>query len=221
MVPRLSLIAADGLRPAISTYELEANKASVTKANMEKARSAIMNWEHAYADSTGRPWYVSSEGQEARERFQRWAWDELSGSASAVQHAHLDREFWNRYDTRLELAVAMASLSPAFAFNDATSRLAGSGLERQRRFRAAFDEFREEYVEWYGRMSSRTSLQRSNPEKHGEYRWDIADMPRLLYREAWPEEEIQAAMVHTAVLVAWALVFLVGSYLGVFRYDVR
>ncbi len=46
-------------------------------------------------------------------------------------------------------------------------------------------------------------------------------MPRLLYREAWPEEEIQAAMVHTAVLVAWALVFLVGSYLGVFRYDVR
>ncbi len=221
VVPRLSLIAADGLRPAISTYELEANKASVTKANMEKARSAIMNWEHAYADSTGRPWYVSSEGQEARERFQRWAWDELSGSASAVQHAHLDREFWNRYDTRLELAVAMASLSPAFAFNDATSRLAGSGLERQRRFRAAFDEFREEYVEWYGRMSSRTSLQRSNPEKHGEYRWDIADMPRLLYREAWPEEEIQAAMVHTAVLVAWALVFLVGSYLGVFRYDVR
>jgi ABC-type transport system involved in multi-copper enzyme maturation permease subunit len=196
MVPRLSLIAADGLRPAISTYELEANKASVAKANMEKARSAIMNWEQAYGDSTGRPWYVSSEGHEARERFQRWAWDELSGKTSAVQHAHLEREFLNRYDTRLELAVAMATLSPAFAFSDATGRLAGSGLERQRRFRAAFDAFREEYVEWYGRMSSKVTLQRTNPEKHGEFRWDISDMPRLLYRETWPDEEIQAAMVH-------------------------
>ena len=221
VVPRLSLIAADGLRPAISTYELEANKGAVTKGNMERARSAIMKWEQAYGDSTGRPWYVSSEGSEARERFQRWAWDELSGNASAVQHAHLDREFRNRYDARLELAVAVATLSPAFAFNDATVRLAGSGLERQRRFSATFDEFREEYVEWYGRTSTRTNLQRSDPGKHGEYKWDISDMPRLLYREAWPEEEIQAALIHIGVLIAWGLIFLVGAYVAVLRYDPR
>ena len=221
VVPRLSLIAADGIRPAISTYELEADKAAVTKANMEKARAAIMDWEQAYEDSTGRRWYMNSGGKEARERFQRWAWDELSGSASAIEHAHLDREFQNRYDARLKMAVSMAALSPAFAFNDATVQLAGSGLGRQRRFLSTFSEFRTEHIEWFGRTSTRTNLQRSNPEKHGKYRWDISDMPRLLYQEAWPDEEIRAALIHIAALVAWALLFLVGAYLAVLRYDPR
>jgi hypothetical protein len=56
-------------------------------------------------------------------------------------HARLEEAFHNRYQARLGLAVNFARFSLAFAFHNATVRLAGTGQDRHQRFLEAFNQY--------------------------------------------------------------------------------
>ncbi len=221
VLPRLSLIVADSVRPAASIHELEADKEAITKANTQRWREARRAWSEAYAKSEGEAWWQSRKGQELQRLDYRKTRQEVLFEPTQAAYERLEEAFRNRYQARLNLAVALARFSPAFAFNGATVRLAGTGMDRQARFLSVYDQYYARHLTWYVDAVDDSYLKRINPDKYGEYTWDLSDMPRFTYQERWPEGEVRAAMVDVGILAIWGVLFFVGAYVKMLRYDVR
>ncbi len=134
----------------------------------------------------------------------------------------MDEAFHNRYNARLDLAVALARLSPAFVFKKAAVLLAGTGVDRHRGFFTAYKQHRRRHIyEFFFGIQNRDAFRKAYPAKYGEYKWDVSDMPRFSYRETWPEAEMRSAMVDIGLLALWGLVFFAGAYAAILRYDLR
>ena len=46
-------------------------------------------------------------------------------------------------------------------------------------------------------------------------------MPRFVYRDEWPSEELQAMILDAGRLCLWSLLFFAGAYFSIVRYDIR
>ncbi len=215
VLPRLSLIAAEGIRPAPSVHEYQAEKARISRERLEKHRELRREWGEAHPNAWETP-----EGREAYRFYFREARD-VSHQFVAEQMTRLEETFRNRYNARLTLAVALARVSPAFALKNVTVRLAGTGLNRHRRFESALERHLKGDGEWYRQASLEYYLQYAHPEKYGEPTWDVSDRPRFTYRKVWPQGEVQESMVDVGILIVWGLVCFVGAYVAMLRYDVR
>ncbi len=216
VMPRISLIIADSFRTAPSVYELEAEKEAVSKSNGERWREVRARW-----IKENPQWMETPEGREAQRLFWRKTRQKVWWEPNLSQHARLDESFRNRYDARLNLAVIIARLSPPFAFNNATVELAGTGLSRQRRFLTTFHRYYRQWYQWFIDSVDDAQLRRINSVKYGEYRWDISDLPRLVYKEIWPQEDVQTALIDIGVMFLWGLIFFLGAYVALLNYDFR
>ncbi len=218
VLPRLSLIAADGFRPAPSIHEIQTERTAIINAFGKKQYELWEEWEkkHFIPGVNRQP----PEIMEGSRIYLSQLRKEL-GRQSQEQFARINEAFRNRYKARLDLAVLLARFSPAFALNNATVQLAGTGIDRQRRFLVAFEVFNKQYGEWAVAAKNRDALRRVNPAKYGAYKWDLLGMPRFSYQETWPEEEAQVALVDIGVLALWGLAFFAGAYVTMLRYDLR
>ncbi len=216
VLPRLSLFLADAVRPAPSVHELETEKDTVSRANRDRWRESRWAWNRQNPD-----WSKTPEGQEARWLHWRRSRHEVSWLPNQSQYARLEEAFNNRYNARMDLAVVLARSSPAFAFNNATVRLAGTGLQRQQRFLDAFNRYRLRYRTWYIDTSDRDRLRRAHPAKYGEYQWDISDLPRFTYRETGSDGDLQIALIDIGILAVWSILFFAGACIAIHRYDLR
>ncbi len=220
VLPRLSLIAAEGIRPAPSAHELNAEKEAVYKGAVKKRRELRDQWRRERTES-GRERGRTPEDREAYSLYDREIGREANQTINS-QWDRLDEAFRNRYNARLDLAVALARLSPAFALKNATVLLAGTGVDRHRRFFTAYDLYRKRYLEeFYLGVFYRDWLRRVRPEKYGEYQWDVSDMPRFAYQEVWSGGDVQRALIGVGVIAVWGLVFFAGAYVAMVRYDLR
>ena len=220
VLPRLSLIVAEGVRPAPSVYELQAEKEAIHKSTSEVRREVRSRWRQEHSQP-GQEWWKTPEGREAHALYNREALLK-SIEARDSQWDRLDEAFRNRYNARLALAVALARFSPAFAFKNVAVLLAGTGVDRHRRFFTAYRVHRNRYLnDWFIDLYYRNQLKRDHPAKYGEYRWDASDIPLFTYRENWPGEEARSALIDVGVLAMWGLIFFVGAYVVMLRYDVR
>jgi ABC-type transport system involved in multi-copper enzyme maturation permease subunit len=220
VLPRLSLIVADAARSAPSVAEFEGRKRSAYWEE-DRARSArCREWARDYEESTGQPYWASPEGWEAwyseLQETKRHQWKTM-----VTQRSRLQEAFRNRYDAWLGLAITMARFSPTFSLSNASIRLAGTGMDRHKRFLRFCEEFLDRQHMWTHETFLRGGRQRDHPGKYGSYRWDISDMPRLDYRDTWPREDIKAAAVDIAILVLWGIALLVGGFASMLRFDVR
>jgi hypothetical protein len=219
-LPRLSLIFADNLRPAPSVYELQAEKKIIANAAQQKRQGLWARWEQEHLGPGKRWWQAPPEGRAAY-----WLYFSQTREEARIfiqsQYERLDETFRNRTAARLDLAVALARLSPAFALKNAVIRLAGTGMDRHRRFLAVFERHWEGHQDWYARTKDRDMLSASYPAKYGKYQWDVSDLPRFTYRETWPAEDVQRAFVDIGALAVWGLIFFLGAYVAVLRYDLR
>ncbi|OGG56123.1 MAG: hypothetical protein A3F84_28715 [Candidatus Handelsmanbacteria bacterium RIFCSPLOWO2_12_FULL_64_10] len=220
VLPRLSLIAADGFRPAPSIHEYQARKNAVYKQYLVKWREVRKQWQQEHSQP-GREWWRTPEGREANQFYYIKTRDEMLRRQGQSELAHIDEDFRNRYNARLSLSVTLARLSPAFVLKNAVVRLTGTGIDRHQRFEGAFEVNNRERGVWEDKASDLSNLRWVYPEKYGKPRWDISDMPRFAYREVWPQEDLQAALIDVGVLVLWGVVFFAGAYLKMLRYDVR
>jgi hypothetical protein len=215
VIPRLSLIAAEGLRPAPSFQEYMAERYRIDREEADKNREMIRQWEDAHPRAWGTP-----EGREARHLY----YAQVMVRAHELfrpQMSRLEEAFQNRYRIRTSLAVALGRLSPAFTLKNATIRLAGAGLDRHQRFEADYNRHRERDRTWWQKAAILDFLKRGHPAKYGEHRWDASEMPRFVYREVWPDEEAQAATVDVGLLALWGVVSFLGAYVAMLRYDLR
>ena len=135
------------------------------------------------------------------------------------QADRLTEAFQNRYNAHLDFAIQMARLSPAFALNKAVLGLGGTGVERHARFREAFDRAKIQLRDFYWKEIGRRGFSRADRQKYGE--WSMGEIPRLDYRDAWPDAEVTSALLKMMVIVIWGLVFFAGAYVSLLRFDVR
>ena len=102
------------------------------------------------------------------------------GRKPGKKHERLDEEFRNRYDSRLDLALTVARLSPAFAFRNAVVRLAGTGIDRHKRFETGFTrDYMRLYSSWEVTTQHLDLLSESHPEKYGAPNRDFTKIPRF------------------------------------------
>ena len=221
VVPRLSLIVADRFRPVPSTDEHQAQVRSITSSNPLKWRELGRKWYEEQQRIRPPGWLDTPEGREAGSLNYHENRDRVEAE-SRPDVDQLERRFRNRYQTRMDLAVLLARISPAFAFKNATVNLAGTGTERHRRFSDSFVRyFTEQYFTWRRVWGDAYGLKRANPDKYGKHEWDISGLPRFMYREAWPENELRATLVDVGVMALWGLLFFTGAFVATLRYDVR
>jgi hypothetical protein len=64
-------------------------------------------------------------------------------------------------------------------------------------------------------------LRQINPEKYGEDKWNLSNMPRFSYQQAWPELDIQTALVDIISLAFWGMLFFAGACVAMPKYDSR
>ena len=220
VVPRLSLIVADAALPAPSAAEFEGRK-RVVYWEEDRARLArCIAWARDYEGATGRSHWVSPEGREAW-YFMLQETKQQQRETAVSQRSRLEEAFRNRYDAWLGLAATMARFSPAFALSNASIRLAGTGMDRHKRFLRFCGAFLDRQHMWTHKTFLRGGLQRDHPGKYGAYRWDISDMPRFDYHDVWPVEDIRAAVTDIAILVFWGAALALGGYVAMRRFDVR
>ena len=215
VIPRLSLIAAEGFRPAPSFQEYMAERYRIGREEADKNRELIKQWEDAHPAAWNTP-----EGREARHLYYAQVMDRAH-EMYRPQMASLEEAFQNRYHARTALAGTLGRLSPAFALKNATIKLAGAGLDRHQRFEIAYNQHRERDRIWTQRAAILDFLKRGYPAKYGKHRWDTSEMPRFVYQETWPEEEVQAALVDIGLLALWGVVSFLGAYVAMLKYDPR
>ncbi|OGG54968.1 MAG: hypothetical protein A3F84_27485 [Candidatus Handelsmanbacteria bacterium RIFCSPLOWO2_12_FULL_64_10] len=216
VLPRLSLIVADSLRPAISRHQYTMEIASIRRELGAENRSLRWKWRNEHPESAqGNP-----EAQEAYGVFYRKMSKELE-ERYKPRFDRLEQAFTNRYQNRLNLAVFLARLSPAFALKNATVRLSGAGVDRQQRFEGAYIRFNGVYLDWIWGALEDFYRRRFNEAKYGKYKWDVSGMPRFVYQETWTEEDVQIALVDVGILAVWGLALFAGAYVTMLRYDLR
>ena len=219
IVPRLGLIAADAVRTAPSFHKYQADRAAIFHAAYQERLALQIKWSQEHSQP-GQEWYKTPEVREAYFLYRRKIFREYDGRRFEQQEK-LQEAFQNRYQARLDLAVVFSRLSPAFTLNHACVRLAGTGVERHRRFQKAYQTHIDRHQDWYRETRTRDQLRQANPEKYGEYRYDVADYPSFTYRETWPDRDIQTGLIDVGMLVLWGAVFFAGAYAALLRYDLR
>lgn len=220
VVPRLSLITADIFQPSPSIHNLETEKSAAQNALFAKRNDQLQRWTQKYLETSGQAWYRTPEGREAFQIYTDQTREEMQ-SLMVAQQTRLDEAFRNRYDARLNLAVTLARFSPAFAITNASVRLAGTGVDRQRRFLVAVERYREAWWVWFARTKKRDMLRQANPAKYGQHKWDVSDLPLFTYEEIGTKEDVRTALVDVGILAIWGLIFFTGAYVATLRYDPR
>ena len=219
VAPRLSLVVADEARPAPSAHELQTEISGAAQSTQVALRSRRGQWRRAHSEP-GEEWWRTPEGRESELLFNRDANIETLGARNqGIKRAR--EKYGNRARARIDFAIALSRVSPAFALSHASVALAGTGVERHRRFEAAYNQYMAIRDPWYLRTSSKLRLQETLPAKYGEYRWDLSDMPRFSYVERLPGSDVQSALADLVSLVGWALVCLAGAAIALSRYDLR
>ena len=221
IVPRLSLIAASAILPAPSAYELAAEKESIQLGATQAWRKSRGDWWGEHVASRGEAWVRSPEGQEAFRLHYRQAREDVLFQTMATGFRRLEEDFQNRYRARLDLADMLATLSPGYTLSHTAVALSGTGLDRQSRFVRVYDEYYLHWRGWFVDEVDDQALQRINPTKFPDYKWDLSPMPRMQYTEVWPEEELADVGTDLCILLAWCAVFLVAAASAIQRFDVR
>ena len=215
VVPRLAIIVADGIQPAASVHEYQAQKAALERKGLDRHRELRRTYQDEHPDIWETPegretyWlFYTSSRKTARAPFK----DDL---------ARLEEDFQNRFRARLGLAVALARLSPSFAYKNAVTAVAGTGVSGHTRFESAVQAFDEETGSWRMETKDLDTMKRFHPEKYGQPDWDMSGMPRYSHQEIGPEEDAKAVVVDGAILAFWGVLAFAGAYVAVLRYDVR
>lgn len=219
VLPRIILIAADVFRPAPSTQRLQADLMALGQANNQKRYALENEWKQAYYTRTGKQWWETPDGREGYTLIRIKVRSEAQ-VRNRPEAERLEEAFRNRYNARLGLAVTLARFSPAFALNNAAVRLAGTGVDRHQRFLRVYNTARDRLTDWYWEEWVQASFYGADPQKY-KYVRDLSDVPRLVYQETWPDEDIQTALVDVAIVALWGLICFAGAYVALLRYDLR
>jgi hypothetical protein len=214
-LPRLSLVVASGVRPPPSSHLAEAEKAILYNDHLQKRLDMHAVWRQEHPG-----WRDTPEGRDAHSAYFQWTREHF-GEIRSQENDRIDEAFRNRRRAWLSLATSLARLSPAFAVNNASVALAATGVDRHQRFSDRVREHGKTHLGWVIDSKNRARQQQANPETHGEYRWDISDMPRFVHPQPGTDADVSTCLLDVSLLALWALLLFSGAFVAVLRYDLR
>jgi len=191
--------------PLAAALVVEARRTSSLEARKWDAHNEVQRIQAGMTDE----WAESFRKEHGRDPTdEEWSLNSqrVSSSALPMRRERWDRledEHRNRHDIWLSLSSNLARFAPAFAFQETSTRIAGTGIHRHRRFRDAVRIHNSNHFGWIIKGWARDVLRRFYPERFGAYRWDVSDVPRFDYTITWPEEDVAAAAFDLGILLCW------------------
>jgi len=160
-------------------------------------------------------------------KVDNYAWERISAEAQNKRYARQEavrREFLRQKFAQVKLARTLSSISPTSLFQYASERLAGSGLDRDRRFVQQAWAFRG-VLENYFRAVDETDLE--SPHIHffngymSDKKADPRGVPRFQFQESSLVEGLREALWYLLLLGVEMGIIAVAAYFRFVRYDVR
>ncbi len=215
IIPRLSVTAAERLRPYVSYTTLQ------TQAFRE----------------------ISAQRRELMERFQdpqEWVRAMNEGRLAAYfaeifsDQASLQQEIMDRYNRQYErqqsaqitLAETLSrSLSPTSAMSFAVQNLAGTGWARQEEYVRQLREFQDEFRDYVLGQVAQTEVRDFSTFQEDMFLNESLDVSMESINFEFREESLATVLDRSlwdiAVLVLLTIVFFTAAFVAFLRYDVR
>lgn len=221
VIPRVSLIVSSNVIGTPSVAELDAEMESARQDLDGERWNRLGEWEKQYEADHGKRYSSSEAGAAAWHK----AFYEIvmrdHEAALRERRKTIKQDFRNRQDVWLGTGSALARLSPAFALEQATTRLAGTGLHAHQEFLEICIRFLYRFEDWAHDSYTKHSYKRMAPSIHGRYQWDVADMPRFDPRIELSGKDVRGALIDVGVLILWGAVLLATAFTKMARYDLR
>ena len=209
ILPKFAVLAATRLAPTESLQEFELKKLQIHRRGSLDAQTEFNKY---IEEHEGRmPSLELYEKSSARVRD--WQNQELR---------KLEEHYLQQKERQAKVALMLSRVSPAGSASYAAMSLAGTGLERDLRFRAALREYRSQFTAYYDRKSHELveiTTQKQIPNTMVEQ--DFTDMPFLSFKEQSLDSALDAALPDLGSLAVWALALFAIAYFRFLRYDVR
>ncbi|MBT3345816.1 MAG: ABC transporter permease subunit [Gemmatimonadetes bacterium] len=134
----------------------------------------------------------------------------------------LDQFYNDRMTRQVSLSKGLARLSPSASYLFAVTRLAGTGPILFDRFRDAHDRFQEAQQDWRSELFNSGKIQYGpgGPTVNEADWFDADSIPRFTMYSENTRQAIDAAMFDILLLVVFAVLFFMLSFVFFLRYDV-
>jgi ABC-2 type transport system permease protein len=210
VVPKTSVILAGYAVEVPTSAEVQEQKQALGRQWYREWESWRQKWLAEHPGTTMVPEDVSDEfnkRQEQRLGVEQERIDEQYARARASQ------EVWTR---------RMARVSPSASMTFASIDLASSGMERQKSFLAACNQYQDDFAAWVRtKMRDEQRAQARGQSTPPGTKLDLADMPRFEYREEPLGAIAPRVALDVVLLAAVATLFFAAAYVSFLRYDVR
>ncbi len=209
IIPKFAVLAATRLAPTESLQEFELKKVQVHRRGSRDAQAEF----NEYIKEHGGRMPPLELYEKTSARVRDWQNRELR---------KLEQHYLQQKERQAKIALMLSRVSPAGSASYAAMSLAGTGLERDFRFRAALREYRSQFTTYYDRKSQELVEIADRQEiPNTMVKQDFTDMPSLEFREQSLDAAFNAALPDIGSLIAWALALFAVAYFRFLRYDVR
>jgi ABC-type transport system involved in multi-copper enzyme maturation permease subunit len=235
IVPRISLIVADRVRPVPTVAEVEAQRDAYAKDRWaEHFRHMESRWQERQKSMEG----MSAAEREAYrdDHMARWMGEDDTRRKQMLKEidehsVRLNEALRNSKVEQEALAFSLARFSPASCYQLAAMALAGTGTDLKSRTENAMIDFRDRFNRYVEKkreetgntggfrieFNTDTGLKFSVPRERGTL--DLTDLPRFVMSPLpGPAEGV---VVDAGILVIVSLVLFGVAFAVFLRYDVR
>jgi len=237
IVPRIAVMAAGAAHPVPSIAETEGWIDAFAKDRWDQQMKTLSTrWQARQASMEG----MSTGEREAyqQSKQQEWANDD-DASRQEVQkdidayRVRVNEEQANRVAAQEGLAFALARVSPAAAYQIASMRLGGTGVEMKALNESAMRDYRRAFTQYTAgkqkesgtqggfriTVDSQTGFHFSAPRERGTL--DVSDVPVFRPPSKRFGEDTASALVDTGIIAVLVLLSCAGAFVAFMRYDVR
>jgi len=209
ILPKFAVLAATHIAPAESLQEFELKKLQIHRRGSMDAQAEF----NKYIEEHGGRMPPLELYEKSSARVRDWQNQELR---------KLEEHYLQQRERQARIALKLSRFSPAGSASYAAMSLAGTGLERDSRFRAALRQYRSQFTTYYDRKS-RELVEISDRQQipNTMVRQDFTDIPSFQFREQSLDAALDAALPDMGSLAGWALALFAVAYFRFLRYDVR
>jgi ABC-2 type transport system permease protein len=154
------------------------------------------------------------------------------GAESAKMREQLDREYGqkerderqrltNRQRNMLDLSRHLSRLSPFSAMRYAAMNLAGTGLERDNRFRDAVDSYREEFIAFVYANAGKENVAQRVFSSEAPKALDLSGLPEFRFQEEQLAPIVLRALPDLVILFMYSAIFFLLAFFSFRHYDAR
>jgi len=233
-VPNLSPYLAQSARPTLNPAQLETARLAKTKEIWQQQiddKVAAYNKEHGFTKDRWWDEVNWKDNEDWKRGHLRWMFElECRGNAfrdTALACRRLDEDLERRLDAQISLSRWISRLSPFSCFAMAATELTDTGLLSKRRFVKQVRDYQEKLSdfgikEWLRRDQIELEVHGTDKEKKMPD-WPSSDkpIPRFAFTPPAGTEYLRLIVLDAGILAALTLVFLMLSFVGFLRYDVR